>query len=131
MQGTRDFSAFLCVSSALTFLKANHWDKVAKDCRNVAHVNYARFCSLLGTKPLAPVHDLFLGQMCSIPVKTDHGERLQKVLFEEYQIEIPVMKQNEAVYIRYSIQAFNNQSDLDCLYHALSEIRNKTDLIDR
>ena len=129
MQGTRDFSAFLTVPKAIEFLKENNWQQVAADCRKLAHANYIRFCNLLGSEPVCPVTDEFLGQMCSIPVKTKQAERLQRLLFEKYKIEIPVMKQDELVFIRYSIQVFNMQQDLDDLYEALTEIRSETDLI--
>ena len=50
MQGTRDFSAFLTVPKAIDFLEENNWKKVAKDCRQIAHSSYLRFCDLLQYK---------------------------------------------------------------------------------
>jgi len=129
MQGTRDFSAFLTVPKAIEFLKENNWIKVAADCRELARKNLLRFCDLLGTKPLCPVTDDFLGQMCSIPIKTSQPEKLQRLLFEKYKIEIPVMKHEHYVFIRYSIQGYNTQEDLDILYNALKEIIDGKDLI--
>ncbi len=129
MQGTRDFSAFLTVPKTIQFLQENDWPVVAADCRQLAHSNYKRFCNLLNTKPLCPVTDEFLGQMCSIPVSTSHPEKLHQLLFEKYKIEIPVMKQGDLTFIRYSIQAFNTQQDLDNLYNALTEIIADGDLI--
>jgi isopenicillin-N epimerase len=128
-QGTRDFSAFLTVPKAIQFLQENNWQQVAVDCRNLAHTNYIRFCNLLGSQPLSPVTDQFLGQMCSVPIKTLQAERLQRLLFEKYKIEIPVMKQDDRIFIRYSIQVFNAQQDLDSLYDALTEIISQTDLL--
>jgi len=128
IQGTRDFTAFLTVPKTIEFLKENHWDKVASDCRKLAHKNYQRFCTLLGSQPLCPITDEFLGQMCSIPINTSQPEKLQRLLYEKYKIEIPVMRQDKLVFIRYSIQAFNTQHDLDTLYKALEEIISQTDL---
>jgi len=129
IQGTRDFTAFLTVPKAIQFLQENNWDKVAADCRTLAHKNYQRFCSLLGTQPLCPITDEFLGQMCSMPIKTTEPEKLQRLLYEKYKIEIPVMRQDNLVFIRYSIQVFNSQQHLDNLYKGLSEIISQTDLI--
>jgi len=67
--------------------------------------------------------------MISIPVITSNPVVLQKHFFENYQIEVPVMKQENDIYIRYSLNAFNSQDDLDRLYKALEEINAKTDLI--
>jgi isopenicillin-N epimerase len=130
-QGTRDFSAFLTIPTTIQFLQENNWPKVAADCRALAHKNYQRFCDLFGSQPLAPVTDEFIGQICSIPIKTSQVEKLKQLLYEKYLIEIPVMKQDEHVFIRYSIQAFNSQEDLDKLYDALVEILAQTDLIER
>src|SRR6478735_1499516 len=118
-QGTRDFSAFLTIPKTIQFLQENNWPKVAADCRALAHKNYQRFCDLFGSQPLAPVTDEFIGQICSIPIKTLQAEKLKQLLYEKYQIEIPVMKQDAHIFIRYSIQAFNSQEDLDKLYDAL------------
>ncbi len=129
MQGTRDFSAFLTVPKALEFMKENNWTEVATACRKLAKDNYKRFCDLLGSYPLCPLDDNFLGQICSIPIKTEKPEKLQRHLFEHYKIEVPVMRQEKHVFLRYSVQVFNSQNDLDKLYDALQEIISKTDLL--
>jgi isopenicillin-N epimerase len=128
-QGTRDFSAFLTVERAIAFLKEHNWPIVAAQCRALVQKNVARFCELLGSSPLCPVNDEFLGQLVSIPVKTNEPEKLQRLLFESYNIEIPLMRHEEHVFIRYSINAFNSQEDLDQLYKALQEIIASTNLI--
>ncbi|MFI5142194.1 MAG: aminotransferase class V-fold PLP-dependent enzyme [Bacteroidia bacterium] len=129
IQGTRDFTAFLTAPKAIQFLQENNWDKVAADCRALAHKNYQRFCTLLGTQPLCPIIDEFLGQMCSMPIKTSEPEKLQRLLYDKYQIEIPLMRQDNLVFIRYSIQVFNTQQHLDNLFNALTDIISQTDLI--
>ncbi len=129
MQGTRDFSAFLTVPKVIEFLHDNNWKQVAKDCRQIAHSNYQRFCDLFQTKPLAPITDEFLGQMCSTQIKTTEPEKLQRLLYEKYKIEIPVMRQDDKIFMRYSINIFNDQNDLDILYNTLIEIIKETDLI--
>lgn len=130
MQGTRDFSAFLTVPKAIEFFKENNWKQVAANCRQIAHSNYQRFCDLLNTQPLAPISDEFLGQMCSMQIKTSEPQKLQRLLFEKYKIEVPVSRQDDKIFLRYSINAFNEQSDLDKLYNALSEIIKGTGLIE-
>ena len=129
MQGTRDFSAFLAIPKTIEFLNEHNWPQVAADCRQLAHSNYQRFCDLLKTEPLCPISDEFIGQMCSMLINTAEPEKLQRLLFEKYKIEIPVSRQDDRKFIRYSIQAFNSQEDLDKLYDALTEIISQTDLI--
>lgn len=128
-QGTRDFSAFLNVPRAIGFLKEHNWPQIAANCRRLVQENAQRFCDLLGSAPLCPVRDEFIGQMFSIPVTSPDPEALQRLLFEKYKIEIPVMRQDERVLIRYSINAFNSQKDLDTLFNALSDIVATTALL--
>ncbi|MBL7930481.1 MAG: aminotransferase class V-fold PLP-dependent enzyme [Bacteroidia bacterium] len=130
MQGTRDLSAFLTIPKAISYMNQNEWDKVAAECRKMVRDNAPRFCDLLGTEPLCPLTDEFLGQMFSIPLRPLSPERLQRYLFQTYSIEIPVMRQDDKTYLRYSINAFNTQNDLDRLYVALKEILEVTDFIE-
>lgn len=125
-QGTRDFSAFLTVPKAISFLQENDWETVAAACRELVGQNALRFCRLLGTEPISPIDSDFLGQMFSVPVLTSEPEKLQRHLFEAYKIEVPVMRQDARIFIRYSVNAFNSQHDLDRLYSALEEIRATT-----
>ncbi len=130
LQGTRDFSAFLTIPKAIDFLNTHHWKDHAAACRKLVKENALRFCELLGTKPLCPLTDEFLGQMFSIPIHTKEPETLQRDLFEAYKIEIPVMRHGSDVYLRYSIQVFNTQKDLDVLYESLKELIANTELIE-
>ena len=129
MQGTRDFSSFLTVPKAIEFMNKHNWVDVAADSRKMVQANYQRFCDLVGSKPLCPINDDFLGQMCSIPINTTQPEALKKHLFDVYKIEIPVMPHGKHVFLRYSINGFNSQADLDKLYAALKELMAETDLL--
>jgi isopenicillin-N epimerase len=130
MQGTRDLSAFLTVPKAIGFMKEHQWEKVAAESRELVKQNATRFCDLVGAKPLCPLSDEFLGQMLSIPIKPLSPERLQRYLYQTYNIEIPVMRHGEDSYIRYSLNGFNSQADLDHLYMAMKEIIEVTDFIE-
>ena len=122
-QGTRDFSAFLTVPRAIRFMEENNWEEVAAGCRTLVRDNAPRFYELFGSAPLSPLTGEFLGQMCSVPVKTLQPERLQRHLYEAYRIEVAVMKQGEKKFLRYSANGFNGQGDLDRLYEAMKEIK--------
>jgi isopenicillin-N epimerase len=67
--------------------------------------------------------------MISIPIKTKEPEELQRKLFTEFNIEIPIMRQCEDIYMRYSINAFNTLQNLEALHQALSTIIKSTELI--
>ncbi|MBS1669507.1 MAG: aminotransferase class V-fold PLP-dependent enzyme [Bacteroidetes bacterium] len=121
--GTRDFSAYLCIPAAIDYMKKNNWHQVAANCRQLAQSNYQRFCDLLESQPLAPTTDEFIGQICSIPIKTSNPVALKNKLFHDYKIEVPVMPHDDKIYLRYSINAFNSQNDLDKLYDVMKELK--------
>ena len=130
-QGTNDHSAFLCTPTVIHFLKENDWKAKSEACKQIVLENYQRFCDLLQTQPIAPITSEFLGQMASIPVKTSKPAELKDLLYDQYKIQIPVMPLNDKVYVRYSINAYNTQEDLEVLYRALEDILKTTDLIAR
>jgi isopenicillin-N epimerase len=121
-QGTRDFSAFCCIPAAISFMKEHNWEEVSSQCRQLVLNNAMRFCNLLGAEPLLPLDDFFVRQLLSIPIRTQEPELLKARLYEEHRIQIPVMRHGDRVFIRYSIQAFNSQEDLDRLEEALLQI---------
>ena len=130
MSGTRDFSAFLSIKKSIEFLKEYEWEKVTEVCHNLLIENAPRFCQLLGTQPLAPLTSEFFAQLFSIPIHTKEPEKLHRLLVDTYRIEIPLAREGENVYLRYSVQGFNSQEDLDILYTALVDIIEKTKLIE-
>ena len=130
MIGTRDFSAFLTIPKCIQFMQDYNWLEVSKKCRAIVLDNAASFYALLGTKPISPLTNEWIGQMISIPIHTKEPEVLQRKLFTAYNIEIPIMRQGEDIYMRYSINAFNTLENLEALRNALIEIIKTTDLID-
>jgi isopenicillin-N epimerase len=128
--GTRDYSAFLTIPAAIQFMNLHNWEQVATTCRLLVQANAPAFCKLLGATPLSPVTDDFVLQLYSAEIKTSEPEKLYRHFFDAYKIEIPVMRHGDKVYLRYSINAFNSQQDLDKLFAAVKEIKSKTNLIE-
>jgi len=130
MQGTRDFSAFLCIPNAIEFMQQNNWSVVSKTCKEIVQQNAPRFCKLLKATPTAPITDDFICQLYSTPIKTKQPLELHRHFFNQYKIEVPVMPHGDNVFLRYSIQAFNTQNDLDKLYNAVEDIIKTTSFIE-
>ena len=63
-------------------------------------------------------------------IKTSEPEKLKAHLIDEYRIQVPVMRHDDKVYLRYSINAFNRQEDLDKLFAAIKMIKQETNLIE-
>ena len=120
--GTRDYSAFLAVPTCIDFMEENDWRSISKQCHEIVINNAKRFCDLLGSKPICPLTSEFIGQLLSIPIHTDDPMALHDILIDKYKIEVPIPVENGQPYIRYSIQAFNSEADLDRLYDVLKEL---------
>ncbi len=130
-QGTQDVSQYLCTPKVISFLDENNWKEKSDACRKIVLDNYQRFCDLVGTQPICPISEEFLGQMASIPIRTEKPMELKELLYSKYKIQIPIMPLNGNVYMRYSINAYNSQDDLEVLYQAITDILSTTDLIIR
>ena len=128
-QGTNDHSAYLCTPKVIEFLEENNWKEKSKACRKIVLDNYQRFCDLVGTQPICPISEEFLGQMVSIPIRTEKPMELKELLYSKYKIQIPIMPLNGSIYMRYSINVYNSQEDLEVLYQAITDIIKTTDLI--
>jgi len=122
MQGTRDISAFLTVPAIMKFFKENEMEKRQAECRKTVLEQYPEFCELLHTKPLCTVSMEFLGQMCSIPIKTDKPLQLKEILYNDYKIEIPVMQRGNENYLRISYQVYNRLEDLEYLKETIKKL---------
>ncbi len=122
MQGTRDLSAFCSIPATIEFMNQHNWEEVRKNCRELVQKNAVELCSILQKKPLSLVNDDFIAQMFSCEIDTKNPKELHDLLLQKYKIEIPVMSHFGKSFIRYSINAFNSQEDLDQLFSALKEI---------
>jgi isopenicillin-N epimerase len=123
MIGTRDFSAFLTVATCIEFMEQHNWKVVGKKCHEMVLAHAPRFFDLFNSKPISPLNSEWIGQMISIPIQSPDPEKLQRTLFLDYKIEVPIMRQGDDVYLRYSINAFNTVENLDALYNAMKEIQ--------
>lgn len=128
-QGTNDHSAYLCTPKVIEFLEENNWKEKSKDCKKIVLDNYKRFCDLVNTKPICPISEEFLGQMASIPIRTEKPMELKELLYSKYKIQIPIMPLKDKIYMRYSMNVYNSQEDLEVLYQAITDIIETTDLI--
>lgn len=122
LQGTRDYSAFLTIPAAIEFMHAHDWKTVNQRSRVLTQTNASRFCALMQTTPNSPVNDDFIAQLFSIPINIAKPEKLHDLLYQQYLIQVPVPSHEGQYYLRYSIQGFNHQDDLDKLYQAMEEL---------
>ena len=119
-QGTRDMSAFLTIPAAIKFLEENNWEEVGRKCRELSIYTRNQFLSYLNIPPPCP--NGWLGQMASIPLPIDDADDFKKKLMEIYHIQIPVFQWENKTYLRYSIQAYNSEDELEKLFCAVRKL---------
>jgi isopenicillin-N epimerase len=121
-QGTRDIAAYLTVPAAIEFMHEHDWPAVQRACHDLARAGRDRINAVTRLAPLTPAGDGWFGQMATVALPPCDHEALQRRLFDEFTIEIPTFSWNGGSYLRVSIQAYNDVSDVDALVHALSRL---------
>jgi len=117
-QGTRDPSALLSVPAAIAFQADRGWDEVRARCTALARRSRDELCALLGTDPIAP-RELVL-QMASVALPPCDGEELQRRLFDEHRIEVPVSRRDRL--LRISVAGYTGREDVERLLDALPRL---------
>ncbi len=126
-QGTRDISAFLATVDAINFMEKHNWQQVTESCKALTLKNANTFAQVCGSHNLSPINNDFIGQMVAVPLKTKQPLQFEQYLAQQYKIVIPVSMHENNSYIRYSINAFNCQKDLDYLFEVIEkEMKQKT-----
>jgi isopenicillin-N epimerase len=59
--------------------------------------------------------------MVIVPLRCSDPEGLRRRLFEHHRIEVPVTQHGGQVFVRVSVQCYNDDADLAALEGALAE----------
>jgi len=121
-QGTRDIAAFLAVPAAVEFMAANNWEEVGDSCHRLAVNAVERINAQTGLESIVPDGEEWFGQMVTARLPEVDVDALQVQLYDQYQIEIPLIRWNDQPLIRVSIQAYNSKEDVDTLLAALRSL---------
>ena len=118
-QGTRDIASYLTVPAAIEYQRANNWESVRLACHQLAASAQTRLCEHFGTQPYSV--DQF-AQMVTIPLPDCDAADVQRRLYGDYRIEVPVGKFNDQCGIRVSVQAYNSPDDIEHLIGAVNAL---------
>lgn len=127
--GTRDYSAHLTVPKLLQFRKDLNWEHETDKCKDLILKWYPKLCELVGSEPICPLSKEFLGQMCSVPIKTTQPIELKETLYNRFKIEIPVTNVGKDYFIRLSVQPYTTEEEIDVLYNALKVLKQEGTLL--
>ena len=119
-QGTRDMAAFLSIPSAIDFYH-DYLEKNLKLCRKNIKYAFKNLELILKTEPISNGGD-WIAQMVSHPLPKSAPLDLKEILYNQHKIEIPIFKWGNRMYIRISMQIYNEKKEVDLLLSALSGI---------
>ena len=121
--GTKDPAAALAVPTAIQFMRDHNWDEVRRECHALLRRAIERICALTGMPPLYPLDSDFYSQMAIAPLPLSADlTSLKSRLYDEYQVEVPLIQWQDRKFVRISIQGYNTPSDVDALLEALGEL---------
>jgi len=119
-QGTRDMAAFLSIPSAIEFYHG-YLEKNLKLCRKNIKYAFKNLELILKTEPISNGGD-WIAQMVSHPLPKSAPLDLKEILYNQHKIEIPIFKWGNRMFIRISMQIYNEKKEIDLLLSALSGI---------
>lgn len=119
--GTWDVSAYLSVPAAIQFQAENGWTAVRHHCHALLTTTIDRVCHLTGQHSIYS-SDQFYAQMGVAPLPAVAVPELKAGLLSDFQVEIPIVEWHGRCFVRISVQGYNNQTDLDALFHGLEDL---------
>ena len=113
-------AAFLSIPSAIEFYYS-YLEKNLKLCRENIKYAFKNLGLTLKTEPISNGGD-WIGQMVSHPLPESTPLDLKEILYHHYKIEIPIFKWGDRLFIRVSMQIYNEKKEVDLLLSVLSGI---------
>lgn len=123
--GTDDPAAYLSVPAAIAFQAQHNWLAVRAACHQLAAEARQRIGALTGLPHISPDSADWWAQMFAAPLPISSVaamETLKARLWDEYQVEAPLIPWNDRFFIRVSIQAYNSPHDVDRLLDGLTRL---------
>jgi len=118
--GTNDLSAYLSVPAAIDFQRRHDWPAQRRRCHALAAQAHDRIIDLTGLPSIYPANPGFYQQMVSIPLPpVDDPKAFRRNLYNRFRIEVPFPQWRGQRFARVSIQAYNEQADVDALVESL------------
>ena len=129
-QGTRDPAAYLSVPAAIQFQAEHDWLRVRAEChemlraarRGIEQLTRNRVSSRNPVSWLCPDSPEWYAQMASFQLPPCDAAALQRRLYDEYHVEVPVVEWNGRQLVRVSVQGYNTREDIDSLLAAIEAL---------
>lgn len=128
--GTRDPAAVLAVPAAIRFLQEVGLDRFRSYGHELARYARERLENWSGCRALVPDDSAWYGTMVTVPLRQSEPQRskpnafdpLQRALWEQHRIEVPVMDWHNRRHLRVSCHLYNTRDEIDRLLAALQAL---------
>lgn len=117
--GTRDASSWLAVPTAIEFMRSCGLDHFREETHRLAQYARHSLVALTGRAPIVPDDPAWYGSMAHVPLPDGDAKSLQRALWEQHHIEVPIVAWNGGRYIRVSCHLYNTRTQVDTLLRAL------------
>jgi isopenicillin-N epimerase len=121
-QGTLDPAAYLAVPAAIRFQVEHEWPGVQLECHELLRKARLAISDLTDLPTIHPDAVEWYAQMAALPLPLCDAEILQRRLYDEFSIEVPIIDWNGRQFVRVSIQAYNTADDVKTLAAALATL---------
>ena len=122
-QGTSDIAAILAVTDAIAFQERHDWfGKIVPSCARLLEDMTPTLLEVTGQASLYGSPTDHAPQMATFRLPPGDHSALHMVLYQEHQVELPVLSTPNGEFFRVSVQAYNRADDLQRLAEALKSI---------
>jgi isopenicillin-N epimerase len=121
-RGTHDPAAYLSVPAAIDFQAQHDWPHVRAACHALLLDASQRIAALSGLPQISPDTTAWWSQLRTIPLPPCDLTALKDRLWDEEQIEVPMVGWGGGHYVRVSIQCYNGPHDVDRLVQGLTRL---------
>lgn len=117
--GTKDPSAALTVTTAIRFMQKHNWQTIQQES-NILLTEALEKITAITQMPSAYTSNSYHQMaIAPLPLKTKSAVAFQTALYDQYRIEIPIIRWQGKVFARISIQAYNTAQDVQALANAV------------
>lgn len=120
--GTRDNSAFLTVPVAIDVFEQIGLENFRDHSHSLAQYARDRLEKDLGCKSLVEDDPAWYMSMAHLELPLSDASRLQQQLWQQFQVEVPIICWQDRWFIRVSCHLYNDESQLDKLIGALKSL---------
>jgi isopenicillin-N epimerase len=102
--------------------ESTNWPQVQAHCHDLLRQARRQIEALTGLPPICPDWQDWYAQMAAFPLPACDATALQRRLYDEYRVEVPIITWDGCQFVRVSVQGYNTQEDVDALVAALQAL---------